>query len=77
MAKFKQSVLEKMKGDIDLFSALSKALNIKPVSLPVTIDRNGNTINQYSIVKLVADHLKVEPEELLEEDTVNESEGNK
>jgi hypothetical protein len=39
------------------------------VSLPVTIERNGNTLNQYSVVKLVSDHLQVSPEELLEEES--------
>lgn len=73
MAKFKQGVLAIMKSDPDLFSALCKALDVKPSSLPNTIDRNGNNINQYSIVTLVASHLGKNPEELLEEEieTVN------
>jgi hypothetical protein len=73
MAKFKQEVLDQMKDDPDLFAIISKALNVKPVSMPVTIDRNGNNLNQYSIVKLVADYLGKRPEDLLEEDTVKES----
>jgi hypothetical protein len=70
MAKLKQEVLEKIKTDPDLFAEVAKALNIKPASLPVTIDRNGSSINQYSIVKLVADYLGKTPDEILEEDTV-------
>ena len=72
MAKFKIEVLQKIKYDPDLFAAVSKALDVKPVSLPQTLERNGNTINQYSIVKLVADYLNENPEDLLEEDTVKE-----
>lgn len=68
MAKFKIEVLEKIKSDPDLFSAVAKALNIKPTSLPQTLDRNGNTVNQYSIVALVASHLGQDPEDLIEED---------
>jgi hypothetical protein len=69
MAKFKQEVLETMKTDPDLFSALAKELGIKPTSLPITIDRNGATLNQYSIVTLVATHLGKDPDDLLEKNT--------
>jgi hypothetical protein len=69
VAKFKRQILEKMKTDPILFAALAKILDIKLVSLPVTIERNGNTLNQYSVVKLVSDHLQVSPEELLEEES--------
>lgn len=67
MAKFKQEVLRKMKSDLELFTRLGKALNLKPTSIGQTIERNGNTLNQYSIVKLVSDYLKVNPEELVED----------
>ena len=73
MAKFKQEVLDIMKTDPDLFSALAKELGIKPTSLPLTIERNGAGLNQYSIVTLVATHLGKEPEDLLEKDTEDES----
>lgn len=66
MSKFKQEVLEKMKTDPDLFAALCKATNVKPTALTQTINRNGNAINQYHIVALVAAHLKKKPEDLLE-----------
>lgn len=68
VAKFKQEVLDVMKTDPDLFAALAKKLDIKPASLPVTIERNGNALNQYSIVTLVAAHLGKAPEDLLEEE---------
>jgi hypothetical protein len=66
MAKFKQAVLDKIKEDADLFSAVAKAIGIKPTSLPQTLERNGNTLNQYSVVKAVSDYLEQDPKELLE-----------
>lgn len=73
MAKFKTEILQKIKDDPYLFASVCKALDIKPVSLPVTIDRNANSINQYSIVKLVADYLKMDPEDLVEEEPIKET----
>jgi hypothetical protein len=70
MSKIKQEVLDKIKTDPDLFAKVAKALNIKPASLPMAIERNGSNLNQYSIVKLVSDYLEKNPEEILEEDTV-------
>lgn len=69
MAKFKQEVLDAMKSDPDLFSALCKTMGVKPSSMTNTIDRNGGTLNQFQIVTLVASHLGKTPEELLEEET--------
>jgi hypothetical protein len=69
MAKFKQEVIERIESDSDLFSAVAKALDIKPTSLPQTLKRNGNTLNQYKVVMVVANHMRVQPEELLEEET--------
>lgn len=73
MAKFKQEILEKIKSDPDLFVLVAKALGVKPVSLPQTIDRNGTSLNQYSIVTLVASHLGVGPDEIVESETIEES----
>jgi len=70
MAKFKQEVLNIIKGDADLFAAVAKEMGIKPVTLAATIDRNGNNINQYSIVALVAEHLGRSPDDLLEKEEV-------
>ncbi len=71
MAKFKQEVLEKIKADADLFAVVAKEMGIKPTSLAAVLDRNGSTLNQYSVVKCVSAYLKSDPEELLE---VEESE---
>lgn len=68
MAKFKQEILDKIKTDPDLFAAVAKAMRLKPQSLASTIDRNGSTLNQYSVVTVVASHLKMEPDDLLEEE---------
>lgn len=74
MAKvFKAEVLEKMKSDADLFALVAKEMDVKPSSLIQIIYRNGNNINQYSIVKLVADYMKKDPEDLLEEETEPET----
>lgn len=70
MAKFKQESLEEIKSDPLLFAKVCKAMDVKPTSLPMIIERNGNNLNQYSIVTLVAEHLGRTPEDLLEEETV-------
>lgn len=79
MAKrFKQEVLEEIKKDPLLYGNVAEAMGIGLTSMPMAIKRNGPTINQYSIVTLVASHLGKEPEELLEEesaDTVDQAVG--
>jgi hypothetical protein len=84
MAKrFKQEILDQINTDTVLFGMVSEALGIKPISLPKTLERNGPSLNQYSIVTLVASHLGKEPEDLLEDESgdtvdqpaVNESGG--
>lgn len=72
MAKFKQEILDKIKSDTDLFYEVTKALKIKPSSMSVTLDRNGTSLNQYSIVILVASHLGMDPKDLVEEEPVTE-----
>lgn len=72
MAKFKQEILEKIKSSPDLFAAVAKAMGIKPTSLPLTIERNGSTLNEYSIVTLVASHLGLEPDEIVESERYKE-----
>lgn len=67
MAKFKQDTLESIKSDPLLFAKVCKAMDVKPTSLPMIIERNGNNLNQYSIVALVATHLNKNPEDLVEE----------
>lgn len=69
MAKFKQEILKKIKSSPDLFAAVANEMKVKPVSLAAIVDRNGNSLNQYSVVKVVADHLKMDPAELLEDES--------
>ncbi len=72
MAKFKKEVLMAIKSDIDLFAAVAKEMGVKPSTLAATIDRNGNNVNQFSIVTLVAAHLQKDPQELLEDEVIPE-----
>lgn len=73
MKRFKQSILDIIKSDADLFAEVAKKMNVKPTSLPTILDRNGNNLNQYSIVTLVATHLDKDPDELLENDVPEEA----
>jgi hypothetical protein len=73
MAKFKQVVIDRMESDADLFATVSKTLKIKPISLPQALKRNGNTLNQYSVVAAVAGHLGCEPDELLEKESTEDA----
>jgi len=66
MSKFKQEILDKIRDDSGLYMKVCEALGIKPVTLPKTLQRNGASLNQYSIVTLVASHLGVEPSEVVE-----------
>jgi hypothetical protein len=66
MTKFTQETIEKIKADPDLFAAVCKDLGIRPTSLLETMKRNGNKLNNDSTVKLVADHLDVDPSTLVE-----------
>lgn len=68
MAKFNQETLVAIKNDPELFGLVAKELEIKPISMIQTVDRNGATLNQYSIVTLVATYLGKNPEDLLEEE---------
>ncbi len=69
MAKvLKKEVLDKIKTDPDLFHSVCKAMDVTPAYLPVALSRNGNTINKYSIVTLIASYLRRDPEDLLEEE---------
>lgn len=67
MTKFKTEVLDRMLNDPDLFAAIAKAKNVKPSNLGTVIRRNGNSINHYAVVKLVADYLGVDEQEVVEE----------
>lgn len=68
MAKFKQTIIDRIKDDPDLFAVVAKAMKVKPVTLASTIDRNGATLNQYHVVKAVADFMGKEPDTLLQKE---------
>lgn len=77
MAKFKQEVIDKIETDPDLFSAVSKALKIKPTSLPQTLKRNGKTLNQYEVMSAVAGYLGCDRDDLIEKETTEEAQETK
>jgi hypothetical protein len=55
-----------MLNDAALWAKIAEVKGILPGSLGVTIKRNGTTINEYSIVKLVSEHFNTPENELLE-----------
>lgn len=69
MAKFKQEILEKIKATPDLFAAVANEMKVKPTSLANMIDRNGSSLNVYGVVMVVAEHLKMDPQDLVEEES--------
>ena len=72
MAKFKKEILDQILADTDLFSLVAKEMGVKPISLPAIVYRNGNNLNQYGVVKIVADYLDMDPGNVVEDnkDTV-------
>jgi hypothetical protein len=69
MSKFKQEVLDKIKADADLFAKVANTMGIQPVSLPSAIERNTKTLNDYDVYKVVSEHLDMEIEDMLEEES--------
>jgi hypothetical protein len=65
MAKLKQAIINKIKTDPDLFAVVAKAMGVLPASLAANIDRNGKAVNQYNVVKAIADFLGESPEKIL------------
>lgn len=63
---FKKDVLDRIKSDPDLYALVSKAVGVKPSSLAAALDRNGNSVNQYHVVKAVAEYMEVDPEDIIE-----------
>lgn len=70
MAKLKQEVLSEIKSDSDLWSLVADKMGIKPISLGQMLQRNGATLNQYSVVKAIADYLGLNPQDIVEEETI-------
>ena len=66
MKRFKQSVLDVMLGDPELFGSIAKVKAVSPSSLSVIIRRNGFAINQYSVYELVAAKMGCSIDDLLE-----------
>lgn len=68
MAKLSQITIDDVNSDPDLFAVVCKAAKIKPTSLPETLKRNGNKINQFHVIQAIADYKKCDPKDLLEEE---------
>ncbi len=66
MTKFKKEVINLMLTDPILYGKIAEAKGVKPANLGTVIRRNGNAINQYAIVKLVAEYTGRQPDELVE-----------
>lgn len=67
MKRFTQEILDLMLTDPILYGLIAKEKSIMPASLDTVIKRNGSSINEYRIVKLVADYLGRDMESLLEQ----------
>lgn len=53
--------------DADLFAAVSKALNVKPLAIQSMLIRDSRRLIEYPVLAAIADHLKVEVDSLVEE----------
>ena len=67
MKKLKKEVLYKIKSDTGLFTKVCTLTGTKPSNLARALDRNGIGLNQYSVVECIAEHLQMNPKELVEE----------
>ena len=66
MTRLKQEVLDVMISDPDLYCAIAKAKGVAPGSVHTIISRNGKSINEYGILKLVAEYLGRDIDSLVE-----------
>jgi hypothetical protein len=57
-------------SDANLHRKMCLALGILPKSMPLTILRDTKKLTQFEVVNIIANHLKVEPNTLLEETKV-------
>jgi hypothetical protein len=68
MAKLSQDTRDRIKNDPELFSYVCQITGLKPVSLPAMLDRNSSTLNEYSIIKMIACYLKKHPDKIVDEE---------
>lgn len=78
MTKYKPDVLEKIKSDPNLFSAVLNAINresviMKPGSLLQALIRQSKSISDYDIVILVASYLGMDPDDVIEKESTEEA----
>jgi len=68
MARLTKEVLDKIRDNVELFALVANKMDIRPASLPMALERNGKSLNQYSIVKTIADFLGEDIEKIVAED---------
>lgn len=70
MCMLKKTIIDKILGDPYLFSLVAKKMNVRPVSLITILKRNGNKINGYEIIMLIADYLNINPSDVVDDKRV-------
>lgn len=62
-----KDAIKKIGSSPDLFREICKRLEVKPTSLPMILKRNGDNLNRYDIVELVASYMGIDASEAVEE----------
>lgn len=64
--RLSQKAIEALNTNTNLYKEVCDAVGVKPISLPKLIQRNSDKLTRYDIVILIASHLGLSPEEILE-----------
>ncbi len=62
----KQDILDKIKDDADLFTAVSKALKKSIYTLPALLRRNDPQLTQKASLRAIARHLRIKENDLVQ-----------
>jgi hypothetical protein len=54
-------------SDSTLYKKVADKLKVKPASLPPIINRNGDNINRYEVVEMIANYMGKTPSDIQEE----------
>lgn len=64
----KQSILDKIKDDAELYGKVATELDVKPLSLPRILKENNKKLTQAGVLRILREHLgEMQDSELLEE----------
>lgn len=66
-ARLKDSVIAKIQNDADLFAIVTKVLQIKPISMTLTLIRNKPRLTEFPVLKAISDYTGTKIEDLIEE----------